>query len=575
MVGAFLGRKYVVSCPTGSFGSRSFRQVSLSNKGEAVGRTAKLIVAIAGLAVIAGAVVLLTSTGKATANQVRFQNAADPGPKPFTSPTDVAAASSANPSSAAAAASSSSSSSTTSSTTSNQQSPSTDTSGGLPKPGAFTSLNTHCDREKLIAELLADPAKRKAWAGVLGVDDDPQAITAYIRKLHPVTLTEDTQVTNHSFVDGDAQGFQAILPKGTPVLANDQGEPVVRCRCGNPLTKPVQLESSTRCINCPANYQPSVAIANGQECKGKCSKPDPNAPPAKKTTGPPPIPLDPKTNKPTDPVATAKTTFQDCLRLKGGLKQCQVEYSAARSLCAKTPFNTLCDSSICFQANVSALDVSSDGCGSLTEDGDIQNACSKLDAVARQTCIKQLTDLQDRCGLTPGSPECIGNPALKVFKLRRACINEPARPGCVAVQASCLGNPANPDQCQALQGACTTNPNRPDCTGLKQLQDACAKDRTKPECSSILGLSTPQVAPTLNGAQNLVGPQSTTPEQQGTTPEQQGTTPEQQGTTPENGGGQSGGGQSGGGESGGGSSGSGGSPDQNTTPKDSSGGSGQ
>lgn len=168
-----------------------------------------------------------------------------------------------------------------------------------------------------------------------------------------------------------------------------------------------------------------------------------------------------------------------------------------------------------------------------------------------------------------GRAPCVVDPNFKAFRLRDQCTANAAQPGCVAVQASCLGNPVNPTGCTALRGACTTNPNRPDCTGLKQLQDECTKDRTKPECSSVLGLSTPQVAPTLNGAQqqpgqNLAGPQSTTPGQQGTTPQQQGATPEQQGTTPENSGGQSGG-----------SSSSGGSQEQKTTPKGSTSGSGQ
>src|SRR5687768_18278193 len=46
---------------------------------------------------------------------------------------------------------------------------------------------------------------------VLGIEPEIGAVKKYIAKLHPVTLTQDTQVTNHSFTNGQAVPFQAIL----------------------------------------------------------------------------------------------------------------------------------------------------------------------------------------------------------------------------------------------------------------------------------------------------------------------------------------------------------------------------
>ena len=82
----------------------------------------------------------------------------------------------------------------------------------------------------------------RAWAEVLGIPPNIRAVARYIRKLKPVTLTRDTQVTNHSFEGGRAVAFQAILQAGTAVLVDKYGEPVVRCRCGNPLTTPIFYE---------------------------------------------------------------------------------------------------------------------------------------------------------------------------------------------------------------------------------------------------------------------------------------------------------------------------------------------
>ena len=71
-------------------------------------------------------------------------------------------------------------------------------------------------------------------------------------------------MTNHSFVNGRAVGFQSILAAGTSVLVDDYGNPVARCRCGNPLLKPVFIATAT-CIACPPRYKPPPACPYTEE----------------------------------------------------------------------------------------------------------------------------------------------------------------------------------------------------------------------------------------------------------------------------------------------------------------------
>jgi hypothetical protein len=92
-------------------------------------------------------------------------------------------------------------------------------------------------------EFLTDPAnedRARAWAEVqgIGVDDIPELLG----ELTPVQLRYDTRVTNHGFVDGEAQPYQSILQAGTAILVDRQGVPRSRCSCGNPVTEPEPLE---------------------------------------------------------------------------------------------------------------------------------------------------------------------------------------------------------------------------------------------------------------------------------------------------------------------------------------------
>ncbi|WP_328773164.1 DUF6777 domain-containing protein [Streptomyces sp. NBC_00286] len=100
--------------------------------------------------------------------------------------------------------------------------------GGSRKQGA-------CDVDRL-KEFLIDPENRrkaKEWARVAGIS--PDAIEEYVDQLTPVLLRHDTLVRNHDYKKGRAVAYDALLEAGIAVLVNDQGLPVVKCSCGNPL----------------------------------------------------------------------------------------------------------------------------------------------------------------------------------------------------------------------------------------------------------------------------------------------------------------------------------------------------
>ena len=166
---------------------------------------------------------------------IRFQKPEDPGPEPFTEPADISGPKTVSLQSGGGGSSGG--------------------SGGASGPYGGTGSDKVCDRDLLIRFLRDNPDRMRAWAGVLGIDSDYRSVSRYIAKLHPVTLTRDTQVTNHSFVNGRAIAFQSILQAGTAVLVDRYGHPVARCRCGNPLTEPIFVETA-KCIDCPPNYRP-------------------------------------------------------------------------------------------------------------------------------------------------------------------------------------------------------------------------------------------------------------------------------------------------------------------------------
>lgn len=162
----------------------------------------------------------------AKAQTISFQKPEDAGPDPFTKPADVGGSRKVRLS-----------------------------DSGSQQPFGGSGSNRVCDRDKLIRFLARNPNRMREWARVLGIHPTLRAVKKYIAKLHPVTLTRDTQITNHAFRNGVAVPFQAILQAGTAVLVDRYGAPVVRCYCGNPL-KPAVFTSTAKCSGCPAHYTP-------------------------------------------------------------------------------------------------------------------------------------------------------------------------------------------------------------------------------------------------------------------------------------------------------------------------------
>jgi hypothetical protein len=109
-------------------------------------------------------------------------------------------------------------------------------------PFGGTGDNTLCDRE-LLVQFLTDPANApiaREWARVL--DIQVSQIPTYVRALIPTTLTSDARVTNHTWQNGRAVGYQAVLERGTAVLVDTNGRLIARCRCGNPLLPPQEVQ---------------------------------------------------------------------------------------------------------------------------------------------------------------------------------------------------------------------------------------------------------------------------------------------------------------------------------------------
>jgi len=115
--------------------------------------------------------------------------------------------------------------------------------GNLPGLYGGTMDNATCDAGQLVTYLDETPAKAAAWARVL--DIDPSEIEQYVDELTPVTLRTDTRVTNHGYAGGRATPIQAVLQAGTAVFVNRYGTPVVKCYCGNPLTRPITYTAPT------------------------------------------------------------------------------------------------------------------------------------------------------------------------------------------------------------------------------------------------------------------------------------------------------------------------------------------
>jgi hypothetical protein len=270
--------------------------------------TALLII---GALVVVGVSVVLPEVQKLLKlkdDVVRFQKAAQAGPGAFTPPADARASLAAAQGGGGGGGQAAPPAGGGGGGGETTQAP-TGGGGGEPEAGTFGGSGSDrvCDREKLIKYLQANPDRLRAFAETLGIEATPEQVAAYIRKLRPVILTKDTQVTNHAFKDGAVSGYQAIMAKGTAVLVDKDGKPVTRCRCGNPLKPPVALTERPKCIDCPPGYEPPPPCdyinyddqkyqqSSDQELQSEyqsdqstCYKPDPDPPPVEEDGEPPP-----------------------------------------------------------------------------------------------------------------------------------------------------------------------------------------------------------------------------------------------------------------------------------------------
>jgi hypothetical protein len=113
------------------------------------------------------------------------------------------------------------------------------TTGPEQAPGTGTAGHTApCDPGRLAATLRAEPAKAQAWADAHGIG--VQEIPGFLSGLTPTYLQSDTLTMNHSYEMGRDTSTPAVLQAGMGVLVDRYGVPVVKCNCGNPLTRPAK-----------------------------------------------------------------------------------------------------------------------------------------------------------------------------------------------------------------------------------------------------------------------------------------------------------------------------------------------
>lgn len=112
------------------------------------------------------------------------------------------------------------------------------------QPGLYGAIgqSNSCDAAAVANYLDAHPDTAKAWGKAIGIAT--AEIPYYLNTLTPVYLTADTWVTSHSYSDGHAAPFQAVLQAGNAVMIDPAGVPRVHCACGNPLVPPANRSLS-------------------------------------------------------------------------------------------------------------------------------------------------------------------------------------------------------------------------------------------------------------------------------------------------------------------------------------------
>ena len=116
-------------------------------------------------------------------------------------------------------------------------------SGATPGLYGGTLRKASCNPQQLVSFLHTHPGKAAAWAGVFGIRSAD--IPGFVAGLTSAVLRSDTAITNHGYIDGHITSFPAVLEAGTAVLIDRYGQPVTKCFCGNPLTKPMAYTQAT------------------------------------------------------------------------------------------------------------------------------------------------------------------------------------------------------------------------------------------------------------------------------------------------------------------------------------------
>ena len=116
-----------------------------------------------------------------------------------------------------------------------------------------------CNPQQMVTYLQANPSKASAWAAAEGISVNQ--ISTYIGGLTPMTLRYDTRVTNHGYVNGQANAIPEILQAGQAVLVDSHGVPRARCYCGNPLTPPEAVSGSPQYVGAQwSQFSPTTVI---------------------------------------------------------------------------------------------------------------------------------------------------------------------------------------------------------------------------------------------------------------------------------------------------------------------------
>ncbi len=227
--------------PTGGDGAHKRGGFVLTGKGVLIGLVI-LIVIVAGAGL--GVALSGNTTPAASASEVFLQPANAPGQHPFT--PNVGTDASVAP------------------TASSTLSPTSGTSLASYSGNAVglyggTLDTASCNPGQMVTYLAANPQKASAWAAAEGIPVGQ--VSSYINALTPVTLRYDTRVTNHGYVDGQANAIPEILQAGQAVLVDSHGVPRARCYCGNPLTPPIAVSGSPSYVGAQwSGLSPSTTI---------------------------------------------------------------------------------------------------------------------------------------------------------------------------------------------------------------------------------------------------------------------------------------------------------------------------